>query len=270
MLIVIFSVNFLGMIALPILLAFYLTRKFKLGWNLVFAGTLTFIAAQVLHIPFLSGLTALFNSEGFPNPPESMRAIITAVMLGLAAGIFEETARWILFKFRLKNVKSWSEGVLVGAGHGGVEALIIGALGLLTFINMIAMRNADPANFNIPAEQLDLVKQQVAAFWSTPTYMAIMGLVERVFAICLHLALSVMVLYSVVNKKPVWFWAALLWHAFVDAIAVYLLPIVGALAVEGALGVLAIISLWILFMMKTWFVETDPTSTVIEAQPQGE
>jgi len=39
----------LGMILLPILLGFWLTRKFKLSWKLFFAGALTFIAAGVAH-----------------------------------------------------------------------------------------------------------------------------------------------------------------------------------------------------------------------------
>jgi uncharacterized membrane protein YhfC len=267
MLTLVFALNFLGMVALPIVLAFYFTRKFNLEWKLVWAGALTFIASQVLHIPFLWVLTSLFNSGSIPTPPDSMRTIFTAVMLGLAAGIFEETARFILFKFSLKKAKTWNEGLLVGVGHGGVEALIIGAFGIVTFFSMVLMRNGNLAAFGVPAEAIEATKAQVAEFWATPAYMAILGLVERAFAICLHLALSVMVLYSVAYKKPVWFGAALLWHAFVDAVAVYLLPIVGALAVEGIVGILAVISLWILFTMKNWFVEVEPASAVIE--PQG-
>jgi uncharacterized membrane protein YhfC len=73
-----------------------------------------------------------------------------------------------------------------------------------------------------------------------------------------------MVLYSVAYKKPVWFWLALLWHALVDASAVYLLPIVGAVALEGIVGVFAIISLWIVFTMRPWFVENEPANKVAE------
>jgi uncharacterized membrane protein YhfC len=265
MLTAIFSLNFLGMIALPILLAFYFTRKFKLAWSLVLAGALTFIAAQVFHIPFLRALTNLFNDSGFSASSETLRTVITAVVLGLAAGVFEETARFILFKFRLKDVKTWNEGVLVGVGHGGVGSMLLGIFGALTLINMVIMRNGDLSNFNIPADEIDITRQQIESFWATPAYIAILELVERVFAMCLHLTLSVMVLYSVVYQKPVWFWAALLWHAFWDASAVYLRSIVGALAVEGVVGALAVISLWILFTMRTWFVEVEPAQAVIEA-----
>jgi uncharacterized membrane protein YhfC len=98
----------------------------------------------------------------------------------------------------------------------------------------------------------------VDAFWSSPAYMGFLGGLERIFAICLHLSLSVMVLYSVAFKKPMWFWIALFWHALVDAVAVYLFPIVGALAIEGIIGVFAAISLWIVLTMRPWFVTAEP------------
>ena len=257
----------LGMILLPILLGFWLTRKFKLTWKLFFAGALTFIASQVLHIPFLAWLTALFNNGTLPAPPFAWTTIFNAVLLGLLAGIFEETARYILFKFFLKNARTWNEGVLVGAGHGGVEALILGVLGVFTVINMVVMRNVDLSTLGIPADQLTLAKQQVDAFWASPAYMGLLGLAERVFAICLHISLSAMVLYSVAYKKPIWFWLAMLWHALVDAAAVYLAPLVGALAVEGVVAGMAIVSLAILFGLRSKFGTADPPQVTAETLP---
>jgi uncharacterized membrane protein YhfC len=255
----------MGMIVLPTVLAFYLVRKFKLSWRLVIAGALTFIAAQVLHIPVVYGLTALFDSGALPAIPEVWTTIFNAVLLGLLAGIFEETARLILFKYRLKNVKTWAEGVLVGAGHGGVEAVLLGILGLTTVISMIAMRNADLAAFGIPADQIELTRRQIEEFWSAPVYTAFLGLFERAFAISLHLSLSVMVLFSVVYRKPIWFWIALLWHAFVDALAVYLLPIIGIVGVEGVVAACAVVSLIILFRLRSMFVDKAPDEVMVES-----
>lgn len=257
MLLVASSLGVLTMLVVPIVLVIYLTRKFSLSWKLALAGALTFIASQVLHIPVVYGLTALFQN-GTLSIPAAWTAIFNAIVLGLLAGIFEETARWILFKFSLKNAKTWAEGVLVGAGHGGVEAFILGLLSVLTVINMVVMRNADLSALGIPAEQIELTRQQVDAFWSSPAYMGFLGGLERIFAMCLHLSLSVMVLYSVAFKKPMWFWIALFWHALIDAVAVYLLPIMGALAIEGIIGVFAAISIWIVFTMRPWFVTAEP------------
>lgn len=258
MLIAAYLLSVSGMIILPFVLAFYLVRKFKLSWRLVLAGALTFIASQVLHIPVLYALTALFQNGTLPTILLAWTLAFNAVLLGLLAGIFEETARWILYKFILKNAKTWDEGVLVGLGHGGVEAVILGGLGLASVVSMILMRNAtDLSAFGISPDQMALAKQQVADFWSAPVYMAFLGLVERVFAVSLHLSLSVMVLYSVAYKKPVWFWIALLWHAIVDGVTVYFLPTVGALGVEGIVGICAIVSLFILFKMRALFVQTE-------------
>ena len=82
---------------------------------------------------------------------------------------------------------------------------------------------------------------------------------------CLHVGLSIMVLYAIAYKKPVWFWMALLWHALVDAVAVYMIQKVGVLAVEGMVAVFAMISLWIVFMLRPMF--SQETTTGMEQGP---
>lgn len=245
-----YIISFTGMILLPIVLWFYFTRKFSLPWRLVLAGAVTFIAAQVLHIPLVAALGSLLQNSSL---------VVNAIILGLLAGVFEETARYILFKFILKNTKSWKEGILIGLGHGGVEALLLGILAALGFIAMIGYRNIDLSTVpSIPADQLELARQQVDAYWSAPWYVALLGFVERIFAIGLHLSFSVMVLYSVVFRRPLWFWLALLWHALVDAVAVYVVQEVGILEVEGIVAVLALISLWIVFRLRQSFSDDEP------------
>ncbi|HEX2993891.1 MAG TPA: YhfC family glutamic-type intramembrane protease [Anaerolineales bacterium] len=223
----------------------YFTRKFLLSWKLVLAGGLTFIASQVLHIPLVFGMGPFLKTVSL---------LVNAIVLGLLAGIFEETARYILFKFILKKARSWKEGMLVGLGHGGTEALILGCLAAFGFITMLALRSGDLSTMpGIPADQVELLKQQVNAYWSAPWYMALIGFVERLFAIMLHISLSIMVLYAIAYSKPIWFWLALLWHALVDAVAVYAIQNVGVLATEGIIAILGIVSLWIVFRMRSWF-----------------
>jgi uncharacterized membrane protein YhfC len=249
-----YFLNALGIIILPIVLAFYVTRKFSLPWKLIFAGGLTFIASQILHIPVVSGLTAMFRNGTLPAIPSAWSTLFTAVVLGLLAGIFEETARWILFKFILKDAKTWEQGVVVGTGYGGTEALILGVLMIATILRMTALRNVDLATL-VPPEQVELAKRQIAEFWSTPWYLTFVAFLERVFAICLQISLTIMVLYSVAYKKPIWFWIALLWHAFVDAVPIYLAPMIGKYTVEAFVGIFAAISLVILFRLRPRFAQ---------------
>lgn len=251
MLTIAYAVNFLGMILLPIILWISFARKFSLSGKLILAGGLTFIASQVLHIPLVFGMGSFLKNVSL---------LVNAIILGLLAGLFEETARYILFKFILKKARAWKEGVLVGLGHGGTEALILGVLAAFGFITMLALRSGDlSAMSGIPADQVELAKQQVDAYWSAPGYMALIGFVERLFAIMLHVSLSVMVLYAIAYRKPIWFWLALLWHTLVDAVAVYAIQNVGVLATEGIIAIFGVVSLWIVFRMRSRF-SNDTTS----------
>lgn len=245
-------INFLGMIFVPLVAGFYFSRKFDLSWKLFLAGGLTFIASQVLHIPLVLALTPMFQSWGVPA---------YAIILGLLAGIFEETARYILFKSFLKKSNTWNEGVYVGIGHGGTEAVILGVIVALTFVNMLAYRYIDLSTVpGIPPEQLDLAKQQVDAYWSTPPYLALLGFAERVFAMCLHVLLSVLVLYGLRSTKPIWFWVAVAWHAIVDGLAVYLGQNLNPLTLEGVIAVCAGISVAITIWVKPKFTTVNAST----------
>lgn len=244
-----YIVGFLGMIILPIAAWIVFTRRLKLSWKLVLAGGLTFIASQIPHIPLVTALSSWMAGNSL---------LVNAVTLGLLAGIFEETSRYILFKFILKNARTWKEGILVGLGHGGTEALILGVLGGMAFFTMLAYRTMDLSTVpGIAADQVELAKQQVAAYWAVPAYLPLLGFVERIFAMCLHVSLSVMVMLAIVAKKPLWFWIALLWHALVDAVAVYSIQYIDAVGVEGIIAVFALISVASVFALRTMFpVET--------------
>ncbi len=251
-----YVIGFMGMILLPIVAWIVFTRTFKLSWKLVLAGGLTFIASQILHIPLVAALGSFMAKNSL---------LVNAIILGLLAGIFEETARYILFKLILKKARTWREGILVGLGHGGIEALILGVLAAIAFGTMLAYRSLDLSTVpGIQADQVELAKQQVAAYWSAEPYIPLMGFVERIFAMCLHVGLSVMVLFAIANKKPLWFWIALLWHALVDAIAVYVVQMVGILAVEGIVAVLAVLTLLVALWLRPKFDDETAIAPQLE------
>jgi uncharacterized membrane protein YhfC len=83
------------MICVPVLLGIWLTRKFKPGWRLSGIGAVTFFLSQVLHLPFNSLLNSLFLRGILPLPPTAWRVPFKALVGGLSAGFFEETARYM-------------------------------------------------------------------------------------------------------------------------------------------------------------------------------
>lgn len=237
------------MIAMPVGLALVLTRMWKLSWRFWLVGAAIFILSQVGHIPFNSLVGGLLNQTGMVNWPKSAQTIFNALFLGLSAGLFEEFSRYAMFRWWLKDARSWRKAVLAGAGHGGAEAIILGSLVLVAFFQLASYRNIDLSTV-VPAAQLDLAKAQVSAYWSAQWYETLLGALERLFTIPVQITFSVIVLQTFTRKQGYWVWLAVLYHAIIDAAVVYLAPGLGSLATEAVVAGFALLSLGILFALR--------------------
>jgi uncharacterized membrane protein YhfC len=247
--------NGLIMIALPVGLAIFLTRRFRLGWRLFFIGAVSFILSQVGHIPFNYGVNLLFQRGILPLPPPAWKSLFDAVFLGLSAGLWEELTRYFIYRGWAKDARSWGRGLLLGAGHGGCEAILLGLLVLVTFVNMAILRGADLSAL-IPADQLELAREQVAQYWSIPWTLSLLGAVERLFTLPFHLACSILVLQTFLRRQGRWVWLAVGWHALADASLVYASGLWGGLPLgpyilEGVVGLFALASLAIVFLFRS-------------------
>jgi len=241
--------NGLLMVAMPVGLAIYLTRHWKIGWRLWLIGGATFILSQVGHIPFNAAVGAILNKTSMVDWPKSYQTIFNAIFAGLSAGLFEELFRYGMFRWWAKDARSWKKGILAGAGHGGAEAIILGALVLYGFLQFAVYRHMDLSTV-VPAGQLELARSQVAAYWSATWYASMLGAVERFFTIPVQIAMSVIVLQTFTRKQWFWVWLAVLYHAVIDASTVYLLQPLGMYWTEALVGGYAVLSVIIIFALR--------------------
>jgi uncharacterized membrane protein YhfC len=248
--VVIRAANALLMIAMPLVLGVALTRRVRASWGLFGVGALTFLGSQVLHLPFNAWvLSPVLERLGLSGATQGGPLLAVAVMLGLSAGVFEEGARAVVYARWLKTARRWREGVMFGAGHGGLEAIISGALALYALIQALALQGADLASV-VPADRLDLVAGQVEAYWAMPWHLAFLGAVERAGAMCLHLGLAVLVLQAFRRRSPAWWLAAVAWHALVNALAVFALSSWGPYAAEAVVVVAALLSVALVLVLR--------------------
>lgn len=61
---------------------------------------------------------------------------------GLAAGIFEETGRFVAFKLILKKKRARRESIMYGIGHGGVESILVCSMSMISVAVMAFSLNA--------------------------------------------------------------------------------------------------------------------------------
>lgn len=193
---------------LPLVLAFFLIVQDKRRIKALVLGIITFVIFQVFsRIPLFQFVLA--NQVGFilfsyDHP------IAYLFLLSLSAGLFEEVGRYLMMKKWL-NKGNFMEVFTFGIGHGGIEAILFVGLGVL-FTDVTSVRDLD----------------------------LIMGGVERVFAMCLHLAFSFLVFTQISRRLKYGLAISILLHTTVNFIAVYMIRLgVELLVVELGLFVKA-------------------------------
>lgn len=259
------ALNALLMITMPLGLGVWLVRRQKVEWRLFGMGALVFVASQVLHIPFnLWVLSPSIERMGLANAQAGLDLVVVAILYGLSAGVFEELARYFAYQFWVKGARTWKAGLMFGAGHGGIEAIILGTLAGYALIQALVYRNADLATI-VPPEQLELAVSQLEAYWSVPWYLSIMGAVERIGAICFHLSASILVLQTCKRKNNWWVLAAIGWHTLLDAIAVYGIPVLGVLVTEALILLFGLISILMIWLLRD--SHEDENQTDLPPQP---
>jgi uncharacterized membrane protein YhfC len=252
-----YTINTLLMLVPPIILGILIARKRGMSWGIFGAGAVTFILSQVGHIPFNSLVREGWGLDNFLfQLPGDIGLIGIAIFLGLSSGVFEEVARYLTLRYWRKDVRTWGSGMMLGAGHGGIEAIIVGINFAATFIVLSAYDAGLMPNLlaSVPAEELaaseSFIQQQIAALANIPWYGRVLGGVERVFAVTLHLSLSLMVMHCFTQGKRRWLLLAIGWHALANAGAIIIIGLTNEYLAELFIGLMALGSLLIIRHFK--------------------
>lgn len=149
---------------------------------------------------------------------------VYALYGGLAAGLFEETGRLLAFRLMKKRDKGIQSALCYGIGHGGIEAIVLVGLGMFSSlvtalsINALGLEGVVAAQ---PAALQETVRAQLNSLLTLQPHMFLAGGVERIAAIALQIALSVLVYLAVIRKGKGWcFPLAIGLHALIDFPAV--------------------------------------------------
>ena len=200
----------IGIPLVALVYAFYKKRHIPFVW-----GVIAFVISQViLRIPLMQFLAE--NSVAY-SMFQATQPILFAIIIGLSAGVFEELARYLIMRFLLKQ-KDWLSGLLFGAGHGGVEAILFVGISAVSLILSPTSTIAGDLYF--------------------------IGGIERFFAMLMHIGLSIIVLQGVVKKKFVYIVSAIFIHGLIDAlvgiIPLYVPGIYGIIVLEVVVAITAL------------------------------
>jgi uncharacterized membrane protein YhfC len=243
-------------IVFPLVVAYLVGRRLGVGWRYFGYGALIFFLFQIIsRVPLMQVGQALLAPQLRASAGLRFAWITLAA---ITAGLFEEVGRYVGYRWLMRREeKTWPKAVMYGLGHGGIESmLLIAGLTAVTLIQLLALSRTDLSTLPISAEQRDQIAQQLAAISAQPAWLGLLGAWERVWALALHVALSVVVLQVFRRGDIRWLWLAIGIHAAVDWLAVglpTLLPLgdLGkAFVPEAIITVVGLISLWAIVRLR--------------------
>jgi uncharacterized membrane protein YhfC len=210
-LLVAFVVAGLLTVASVLVFAVAIARKTKASWKYWLYGAAVFIVFQgVLRLPWLIPLNILLR--------DALRSSAVALVgftafAALTAALFERGGQWILFrKFVRPEERTAATALMVGAGHGGVEAFFIGLIIALQGLNYLLL-------FSLPPEwvkgQEQAIAQAKAVFAQLAWWSPFMGMWERLSTQVFQIAATVFVWHSF-RAGAKWFWLAVAAHFGAD------------------------------------------------------
>lgn len=224
-------------ILIPIGIAIYLNKKYQLKWTLFFIGAGTFIVfALILEQIFHSVIYA--SSFGtFLNDNIWMLALYG----GLAAGVFEESGRFVAFKLIIKKNPDPKSSLMVGIGHGGIEAIILVALTMLSNAIVSIMINTGAlASYVTDTATLNQIYDSMQPLADINPWMMLLSLWERIYAMTFHLSMSVLVYKAIKEGKKIYFILALITHAAFDFLVVILANYINVVLTTAIMTVLTV------------------------------
>ncbi len=247
-----FLVQLPVMLGLPILLGWYIRKRWGVSWGVFGIGALTFILSQVVHLPLNAALGLLGGqARGVALWP----TIPLGLVAGLSAAVCEEGARLLVITTFARRIRGWRMGLQFGAGHGGAESIIFGLLGLVNVVAILASRSLGAASQMLPADAAAQLRAAQEAFWGQSAVLPLVGALERVFALGLHISLAVLVVTAVTRRKPLYFLLAVLLHTLPDAWVIWGRGF-GIAAIEAGVALTAVIGLWFV-----WRLREQPTAS---------
>jgi uncharacterized membrane protein YhfC len=227
-------------ILFPVLLAALAHRRLSVPWRYFGFGAGVFIIFQlVTRIPIVQVIEVMFGAQ---IRASTWLFAAWVVVLCFTAGLFEETGRYVGFRWMAaRDPKTWPMAIMFGLGHGGIESIVL--VGLSSLVSFLLLLLAPFLQNSLPAEAAGPLMQSVAVIGATPAWQFLLAAWERLWTLPVHVALSVIVLQVFRRSSFRWLWLAILLHAAVNLVVVGL-PLVIPLPGKGA----SLFSSWLVFL----------------------
>ena len=203
--------------AVPFIALFKLRKKTDAKVSSFFIGTaifilFTLILESILHYFVLTANTPV--SKFLASNP-----YMYVLYASLAAGVFEETGRFVAFRsFQQRERLTTGNALMYGVGHGGTEAILLCGVTMvsnLVLVLLLSFMGTEEYLSKLPDPETS--KAAINTFLSIPSMDFFLAGIERLFAMIFHVAMSLFVFTSAAKQgKKYLYPVAILLHTLLN------------------------------------------------------
>ena len=197
-----------GMIAVAIGFVIYAALR-KLGWSYLGLGALAWVVTVVLKFVWAVPINRSVYDGLYSALPEALAAMSFYLYVGALTGVFEVGIVWLVMRYTRLGQVSWKRALSFGIGFGAVEALLLGLNSLGTVVAALVA----PGVF--PLEALEQISRLNNVLYG------LAPILERFSIVLVHILANVLIFYAIAQRKPKWFWLALIYKTSIDAVAAF-------------------------------------------------
>jgi uncharacterized membrane protein YhfC len=215
-------------VLLPVMVILYLKKKYSISWIFAAFGAVMYIISMVRY-PLNLLVQVNLGDYSFVMWSVLFPAVVT--------GIFAEGFRFLGYKYIFMPEKlTWKNGLMYGAGFGGIEIILVSLNSILTFLFLHYAPGFLPSWYKTELQM-------------TPLYMPFVTALKQVFYLCLHMGLSIMVLQTFAKESCKYLLYAVGLHAAAHFVSVLLLQRSVFLS-ETSVGIFAVIGIYIVWKFR--------------------
>lgn len=201
---------------IPLLIAYHYRKRLSVKISTFFIGLLTYMlfAMLLVQLPdlLIRGTIKPF-AELVKNSP-----LTAAIYFSTLTALVEEGGRFFIYKTMMKNRMTKEEALMLGAGHGGIQAMFVGSSvmmsnAILAFsLNSLGAENY-VSKLGLTGEKLETTTKGIIEFGQIPASSHFFDGTVPLILMVAQIALSYIVFRSIVSKTEIYlFPLAILMH----------------------------------------------------------